>query len=156
MNEVGEPSRMIGVNIDVTQSKQAEEALADMTRKFIDAQEQERSRIGRELHDDVEELRKEVTDISNDVQALSHDLHSSKLEYLGAIAGMKSWCKEFAERQKMEIDFKSDVVGVLPLNVGHSLFRVLQEALHKCQQTQWREARPSTTAGRVRRGSSHR
>ena len=78
----------------------------------------------------VGELWKEVCDISNDVQALSHDLHSSKLEYLGVIAGMKSWCKEFGERQKMEIGFKSDVAGVLPLDIGRTLFRLLQEALH--------------------------
>jgi PAS domain S-box-containing protein len=159
MNEAGEPSRMIGVNLDVTQSKHAEEALADMTRKFIEAQEQERSRIGRELHDDVNqrlailaveleqlkenpseigirvrELRKQVTEISNDVQALSHDLHSSKLEYLGVVAGMKSWCKEFGERQKMKVNFKSDIVGVLPLDVGRSLFRVLQEGLHNASK----------------------
>jgi signal transduction histidine kinase len=43
---------------------------------------------------------------------------------------MKSWCKDFAERQKMEIDFNSDVQRVLPLDVGLCLFRVLQEALH--------------------------
>ena len=61
---------------------------------------------------------------------MSHDLHSSKLEYLGAVAGMKSWCKEFAERQKMEINFTSDVPSILPLAVGLSLFRVLQEALN--------------------------
>ena len=66
----------------------------------------------------------------NDIQALSHDLHSSKLEYLGIVAGMKSWCKEFAERQKVGIDFKTDVSKVLPLAVGLSLFRVLQEALN--------------------------
>jgi signal transduction histidine kinase len=57
-------------------------------------------------------------------------LHSSKLEYLGVVSGIKSWCKEFGERQKMEIDFKSDVSSVLPLEVGVCLFRVLQEALH--------------------------
>jgi signal transduction histidine kinase len=43
---------------------------------------------------------------------------------------MRSWCKEFAERQKMEIDFSSDVPSALPLEIGLSLFRVLQEALH--------------------------
>src|SRR5215471_13342240 len=43
---------------------------------------------------------------------------------------MKSWCKEFAERQKVGIDFKTDVSKVLPLAVGLSLFRVLQEALN--------------------------
>jgi signal transduction histidine kinase len=71
-----------------------------------------------------------VTDISNDIQALSHDLHSSKLEYLGVVAGMKSWCKEFAERQKVEINFRNDVVSDVPFEMGVSLFRILQEALH--------------------------
>ena len=78
----------------------------------------------------VQELRKQVIQISNDVQALSHDLHSSKLEYLGVVTGIKSWCREFGDRQKMEIDFKSGVSSVLQLEVGVCLFRVLQEALH--------------------------
>jgi len=139
--------------MDITERKLAEQALADMTRKLIEAQEQERARIGRELHDDInqrlallsveleqvqedsdvrsqiQELRKELTEISNDVQSLSHDLHSSKLEYLGVIAGMKSWCRDFAERQKLEIDFRSDVSSRLPRELGVSLFRVLQEGL---------------------------
>jgi PAS domain S-box-containing protein len=140
---------------DITRRKETEETLSDMTRKLIEAQEQERARIGRELHDDinqrlamlsleleqlqenpseiqprVKELRRQMAEVSNDVQALSHDLHSSKLEYLGVVAGMKSWCKEFAERQNMEIDFRSDVSSILPLAVGLSLFRVLQEALN--------------------------
>jgi PAS domain S-box-containing protein len=141
--------------IDISEWKRAEETLSGMTRKLIEAQEQERARIGRELHDDVnqrlamlaveleqlqdnpsevhsrvQELRQQTTELSNDVQALSHDLHSSKLEYLGVVAGIKSWCKEFAERQRMEIDFKSDVPTAVPLEIGRSLFRVLQEALH--------------------------
>ena len=139
---------------DITQRKQMEEALSGMTRKLIESQEQERSRIGRELHDDINQklamlaleleqpldssefqnrvpgFREELRQISDDVQALSHDLHSTKLEYLGVVAGMKSWCKEFAERQKMDVDCKSDVRSVLPLDIGRPLFRVLQEALH--------------------------
>ena len=140
---------------DISEWKRSEQALADMTRKLIEAQEQERARIGRELHDDinqrlgmlsleleqlqenpseiqprVKELRRQMVELSNDVQALSHDLHSSKLEYLGVVAGMKSWCREFAERHKMEIDFRSDVPGAVPLQVGLPLFRVIQEALH--------------------------
>jgi PAS domain S-box-containing protein len=144
----------IGSCIDVTEHKVAQEAMSDLTRKLVEAQEQERARIGRELHDDInqrlamlaveleqlqdnpevgsrlQELRKQTTEISNDVQALSHELHSSKLEYLGVVAGIKSWCREFGERQRMEVEFKSDVVSVLPLDVGVCLFRVLQEALH--------------------------
>ena len=136
-----------------------DQILAEMTRKLIAAQEQERARIGRELHDDinqrlamlaaelsqlpenspelqgrVQELQKELSQISEDVQALSHDLHSSKLEYLGAVGAIRSWCKEFAERQRMEIAFRSDVHGSLPLNLGLPLFRVLQEALHNASK----------------------
>jgi signal transduction histidine kinase len=132
-----------------------EETLSGVSRRLIEAQEQERTRIGRELHDDInqrlamlslgleqlqdnppdvqtrlQELRTQTTELSNDVQALSHELHSSKLEYLGVVSGIKSWCKEFGERQPMKIDFKSDVSTVVPLDIGISLFRVLQEALH--------------------------
>jgi signal transduction histidine kinase len=78
----------------------------------------------------LQELRKQTADLSNDVQALSHELHSSKLEYLGVVSGIKSWCKEFGERQNLVIDFKSDVSTVVPLDVGICLFRVLQESLH--------------------------
>jgi PAS domain S-box-containing protein len=154
-NRDGSFAGYIGIGVDVTERKQAEEALSGMTRKLVEAQEQERARIGRELHDDinqrlamlsleleqlqenpsdiqprVKELRRQMAEVSNDVQALSHDLHSSKLEYLGVVAGMKSWCKEFAERHKMEIDFRSDVRSAVPLQVGLPLFRVLQEALN--------------------------
>src|SRR6201981_20112 len=140
---------------DITRRKQMEEALSDMSRRLIESQEQERARIGRELHDDiyqrlamrsleleqlqenpsevqsrVQELRNQTTELSNDVQAMSHDLHSSKLEYLGVVAGIKSWCKEFGERQRVEIDFSNDVHSALPFEIGLSIFRVLQEALH--------------------------
>ena len=140
--------------IDISESKRAEEALSGMTRKLIEAQEQERARIGRELHDDItqrlailsveldqpqsptevqsrmQELRNELRQISDDIQALSHDLHSSKLDYLGAIAGIKSWCKEITDRHKIEVVFRSDFSGNLPLDVGLPLFRVLQEAVN--------------------------
>jgi signal transduction histidine kinase len=43
---------------------------------------------------------------------------------------MKSWCKEFGERQGMEIDCRHDVQSIVPVEVGLCLFRVLQEALH--------------------------
>ena len=144
---------------DITDRKRAEQALADMSRKLLESQEQERVRIGRELHDDinqrlamlaielkqlpedtpklqirVQELREELSQISEDVQALSHDLHSSKLQYFGAVRGIGSWCKEFAQRQKMEVAFRSDVHTPLPLSIGIPLFRVLQEALHNASK----------------------
>ena len=83
-----------------------------------------------EVRPRLQQLLEETTALSHDVQALSHELHSSKLEYLGVVSGMKSWCREFSERQKMEVDFGSDVTSPVPFEIGLSLFRVLQEALH--------------------------
>jgi PAS domain S-box-containing protein len=159
MDESGAPSRVIGVDMDITERKRAEQALADMTRKLVDAQEQERARIARELHDDIcqrlamltidldlvpqiwpdlptevlsrmLELRQQTKHISAAVQSLSHDLHSSQLEHLGAVRGMKSWCEEFGKRQGMQIDCSHDVRSALSTEIGLCLFRVLQEALH--------------------------
>jgi signal transduction histidine kinase len=137
-----------------------EEAILTMSRKLIESQEQERARIGRELHDDInqrlamlaveleqlqdnpsnvsvrlQELRRQTIEISNDVQALSHELHSSKLEYLGAIQGMKSWCKEFGEHRGIQVEFKSSEVqsSVAP-EIGLCLFRILQEAVHNASK----------------------
>lgn len=145
---------------NITRRKEMEEAISAMSRKLIESQEQERARIGRELHDDInqrlamlaveleqlqdnpsnisvrlKELRKQTIEISNDVQALSHELHASKLEYLGAIKGMKSWCKEFGERQGMRVEFKSSEVqsSVAP-EIGLCLFRIVQEALHNASK----------------------
>lgn len=158
MGESGEPSRMLGVNMDITERKRAEAALSAMTRKLIEAQEQERARIARELHDDIvqrlvllaleigmvqdcsekpsevrvqtHELSERAKKISSDIQALSHELHSSKLEYLGVVRGMKSWCNEFSERHGMVVEFKSSgSLNALAPEISLCLFRVLQEAL---------------------------
>jgi signal transduction histidine kinase len=143
------------VSAFMTEARQTHESLHQMACNLITAQEQERARIGRELHDDInqrvallsiklgqlqehpsnvasrlQQIRREIDEIAKDVQSLSHDLHPSKLEYLGVVGGMRSWCNEFATRQGMEIDFESDVSSKIPAEVGVCLFRVLQEALH--------------------------
>jgi PAS domain S-box-containing protein len=145
---------------DITERKLVEASLASVSHRLIEAQEQERTRIARELHDDIGqrlallaieleqlqqnppnlpaevrsrmgELQKQTSEIAADIHSLSHELHSSKLEYLGVAAAMKGFCKEFGEQQKVEIDFKThDLPGPLPPDISLCLFRVLQEALH--------------------------
>ena len=139
---------------DITHRKLLEEAISDMSQKLIVSQEQERTRIARELHDDigqrlallsieleklqqdhpgsrVGELRKQTSEIATDVQSLSHELHSSALEYLGLVGSMSSFCREFGEHQKVEIDFQSKgLPDSVPPDISLCLFRVLQEALH--------------------------
>ena len=153
----GTPGGILIFAEDITRRKQADEALSGMTRKLIESQEQERARIGRELHDDInqrlalvavefdrfkqsgsakdfydilEKAKDRIIKISTDVQALSHQLHSSKLEYLGLAAAAKSCCREFSEMHNVQVDFTHDgVPRNLPQEVALSLFRVLQEAL---------------------------
>ena len=142
------------LSVVIDEAHRNQESLQLASTRLLNAQEQERARIGRELHDDINqrlafismdlqqlqedpfelqkrvpELRRRMAELSNDVQALSHDLHSSKLEYLGVVGGIRSWCKEFAERQRMVIDFSSEVSRVVSPELGLTLLRVVQEAL---------------------------
>jgi signal transduction histidine kinase len=83
-----------------------------------------------EFHDHIHHASQRLSEIAKDIQALSHRLHSSKLEYLGIVAAAKSFCKELSEQQKVEVDFSySDIPSTVPKEVALSLFRVLQEAL---------------------------
>ena len=157
-NPDGSFAGYIGSAIDVTEQKVAQEALATMGRKLIEAHEEERTWIGRELHDDINQqlallaveldrwnqqlplraeaqeqfrhVQQRISEIARDVQALSHRLHSSKLDYLGLAAAANSFCKELSEQNQTLIRFKhSNVPRTLPKEISLCLFRVLQEAL---------------------------
>jgi PAS domain S-box-containing protein len=157
-NNDGKMLRIVGMVTDITERKLADAALADVSRRLIEAQEQERSRIARELHDDIGqrlallsveleqlhqdppdllevrsrmgELHKQASELATDIQTLSHELHSTKLEYLGAVGAMRDLCRELGEQTKVKIDFKSqDLPNPLPPNISLCLFRVLQESL---------------------------
>jgi PAS domain S-box-containing protein len=181
-NSDGSFAGYIGSCIDVTDRKEAEEALSTVSRRLIEAHEEERTRIARELHDDinqrlallsvnlsnliegvpasdistkqgVEQVRQELSDLGSDVQALSHRLHSSKLEYLGLAVAANGFCKEFSARHNIEILFHyKNIHRNLPSEISLCLFRVLQEALQnalKYSGTRRFEARLEGTSSEI-------
>jgi PAS domain S-box-containing protein len=158
-NADGSFAGYIGSVVDVTEQRLAQETLDRLGGKLIDAQEKERSRIARELHDDIcqrlailsleiehsvrnldvtpaqseriQEVWEHCSEIAGDVQALSHELHSSILDHLGMIAAVKNFCSEFSRQQGVVVEFThEDVPSSLPQDVSLCLFRVVQEALH--------------------------
>jgi len=132
--------------------------LEELAGRLIHAQEQERSRIGRELHDHISQmlgvltirldqlraedttptsvaavlgdLRKYTSEITDDIHGLSHRLHSSALDYLGLVPALHKLVNEFAARHSIEVRFSHEAVPApLPSNVALSLFRVAEESL---------------------------
>jgi signal transduction histidine kinase/ABC-type uncharacterized transport system substrate-binding protein len=155
----GRMLRTIGIVSDVTGRRLAEEALSSVNRRLIEAQEKERIRIARELHDDIcqrlalltnglEQLRQDSPDlpaevqkrvgvlrdqasgVATDIQSLSHELHSSKLEHLGIVTAMRGFCRDLSAQQKLVVNFADyNIPSTVPQEVSLCLFRILQEAL---------------------------
>ena len=153
----GQPC-VLTVAEDITERKQAEVARTDLSRRLMTAQEAERRRIARELHDgigqalallsvqlqragqpsakgkkppSIGELCAKVKDIGVQVSRLSHQLHSSELEFLGLAVAVKGLCREFADQYHIPIHCTcSDIPQQLDNDAALSLLRVVQEALH--------------------------
>jgi PAS domain S-box-containing protein len=149
----------IGTCIDITDRKSYEESVHNLTGRLISAQEEERNRIARELHDDfsqrlalvgiglgqlwkrlpstkseerasVMQLLEGTKELCSDLHALSHQLHSSKLEHVGLGPALNGLCKDIAHKYKIEIRFTNEGCPAdLPKDVALCLFRVAQEAL---------------------------
>lgn len=161
MPEQGSAGRMHGFMIDISERKRAEETLKFLGSRLIAAQEEERKRIARELHDDLNQrmavlsieldqlsqkiqkslaLRKRVhqmqlqaQEISSDLHRLSYKLHPSKLDHLGLAAAVKSLCDELSLSGKLRVHFhQNGVPADLPKDVTLCLFRIAQETLRNC------------------------
>jgi len=163
--ESGTSRLVVAMVEDLSEKKTAQDQLlqsdANLEKlggRLIQAQEEERTRIARELHrymdsmtvlaidldrfgqnppesvaearQQIGETRQQVNDIVSDIQILSHSLHSSTLEYLGLTAAAASFCKELSDRQKVKVDFQCDgVPNELPGEISVCVYRVLEEAL---------------------------
>jgi PAS domain S-box-containing protein len=149
----------IGSAMDITERWLAEEALSTVSQRLIDAQEEERSRLARELHDDISQrlgllslrlselaqasppsdaelnrlvsvTREEVVSLVKDVHGLSHRLHPPRLQILGLAAAADALCEEFSNPRTMEVSFQAEgIPKKLPPRISLCLYRVLQESL---------------------------
>jgi PAS domain S-box-containing protein len=144
--------------MDITSRKRAEQELEELAGRLINAQEQERSRIGRELHDHIsqmlgvqtiridqlradanppelagalDELRQRMQEITSDIHGLSHRLHSSTLDYLGLVPALQRLVNDFGTRHNIEITFTHQGLPTpLPSDIALCLFRVVEESLN--------------------------
>ena len=159
--ENGSAGHMHGFMIDISERKRVEDTLKLLGSRLIAAQEEERKRIARELHDDLNQrlavlsieleqlsqkvgkslgLRKRLhkmqlhtQEISSDLHRLSYRLHPSKLDHLGLAAAMKSLCDELSVSGKLRVHFhQSGVPADLPKDATLCLFRIAQETLRNC------------------------
>ncbi len=172
-NAVPVGSRIYAAARDVTERKQADEAFRENQRilrqneddlrrlagRLIYAQEEERTRLARELHDDLaqrlavfaidlgrleqkwvepavpvkeglREMKENVVKLSQDVHNLSRQLHPSILDDLGLIKAVEAECMNFSRREGVDVVFNHDTISrVIPRDVSLSLYRIIQEGL---------------------------
>ena len=152
-------SRIIrGAIVDITKLKMAQEAVQELSRKLMNAQEKERARMALELHDDLnqsiallsihmtvlrnkpknleyvkdqlDQLISDVYRLAGDVRRISQELHPARLNLLGLEAALHGSCRELAAAHLLEISFEAEnLPRNLPEDISLCLYRVTQEAL---------------------------
>jgi two-component system, NarL family, sensor kinase len=139
--------------------RQNESDLRGLAGRLIYAQEEERRRLARELHDDLaqrltvfaidvgrlgqqlmgspapvqealREMQNSIVRISEDVHSLSRQLHPSILDDLGLIKAVEAECARFSRREGIDVVFNHEnFPRVIPKDVSLSLYRIIQEGL---------------------------
>lgn len=146
---------IVKLKIEGRRRQRSESELKRLSGRLINAGEQERKRIARELHDDigqrlamisleldsqkdeaneqdwVNQTLREVHELSTDVHDLSHQLHSSRLEALGLEGALRTLCQQLARQHQIDIRYSGENVP-FPLAEDTALcfYRVAQEALN--------------------------
>jgi PAS domain S-box-containing protein len=149
---------------EVLREKEAElrnsnEKIRELAGRLLTAQEEERRRISRELHDDLnqkmaalsimisnikhmippeadslrlhlEKVQKFSGEITDGIRRLSHELHPAALEHLGLPAALMAYVTEFSGLQNIHIELNVlHTAGTIPEDVAVCLYRVAQESL---------------------------
>ena len=141
----------------MAEARRARESLRRTSGSLIEAQEKERHRIARELHDDLgqalalsrvtldsliqecdEPLKSALTDLSNQLSAIadtareiSHGLYPPQLEYLGLAKALKKLCDESRGVKNIAIHLATgNLPDRLQPSISLSLYRIAQETMH--------------------------
>ena len=139
--------------------KRSEQSARELARRLINAQEDERRRLARELHDDVSQrlalvavhldtmrrsppasdndlirelsvLYDETDLISSDIHQFSHDLHPAILERLGLASALRRYCVDFSSHRKIAVQMSaSGEEPRLDPEASLAFFRIGQECL---------------------------
>src|SRR6185369_9119665 len=148
-----------GSLLDVTDRKRAEEEILTLGARLIGAQEDERTRLARELHDDLNQqiaaasiamgnLKRQIPDeqsearaqsdrihqklssLSESVRRMSHELHPAILQYSGLAPALRSFCREFGGLTRVEVSLAiQGEFDGVPPGTALCLYRITQEGL---------------------------
>jgi len=81
--------------------------------------------------EELDRLSARVTDLSDDVRRISHDLHPETLQQLGLVLAARSFCRDFGSANEITIEFEEKgVPRLFPKDVSVCLFRIIQESLN--------------------------
>lgn len=152
LDEYKRPYQYLAIRNEVTQLKKVEEELKQMMKQVMLIQEEERKRFSRELHDgigqslysliiqldriivdhsstELDEIRRNVAFIIEDVRDLAWELRPSVLDDLGVVPAIRTFLDNYSEHSGIKVQFQSNFKGRLHAQLETVIYRVIQEAL---------------------------